>query len=88
MSGSRSASRLLASTDMRTLYLRNVPDDVAEALEDLARREGLSLNAFAVRQLTETSQRAKNAALLAALPETDLSREAIVRAVREGRDEP
>lgn len=73
---------------MRTLYLRNVPDDVAEALEDLARREGLSLNAFAVRQLAAAAQRARNAALLADLPETDLSREAIVRAVREGRDEP
>jgi predicted nucleic acid-binding protein len=36
---------------MRTLYLRNVPDDVAERLERMARREGMSLSAFATREL-------------------------------------
>ena len=41
-------SHLLASCDMRTLYLRNVPDDVSERLATLAAREGLSVSSFAV----------------------------------------
>ena len=43
---------------MRTIYLRNVPDDVAEKLERLARRAGMSLNAYSVRELAELSRRA------------------------------
>ena len=34
---------------MRTLYLRNVPDDVVERLERLAVEAGLPLSSFAVR---------------------------------------
>jgi hypothetical protein len=30
---------------MKTLYLRNVPDDVAAALDDLAKRESMSVSA-------------------------------------------
>jgi hypothetical protein len=54
---------------MRTLYLRNVPDDVVERLERLAARESLSVGALAVRELAEASRRADNAALLEALPD-------------------
>jgi plasmid stability protein len=54
---------------MATLYLRNMPDDVSNRLAVLAEREGLSVSAFAVRELTEASRRADNAALLGALPD-------------------
>jgi len=54
---------------MRTLYLRNVPDEVVERLERLASRAGTSVSAFAVRELAEASRRADNAALLGALPD-------------------
>jgi plasmid stability protein len=54
---------------MRTLYLRNVPDAVVERLERLAAREGTSVSALAVRELSEVSRRADNAALLDALPD-------------------
>ncbi|SEM09722.1 Ribbon-helix-helix protein, copG family [Blastococcus sp. DSM 46786] len=54
---------------MRTLYLRNVPDEVAEALERLAAREGMSVSAVALRELTEVSRRADNPRLLATLPD-------------------
>jgi len=54
---------------MRTLYLRNVPDDVVERLERLAARGGMSLSALAVRELTAASRRADNARLLAGLPD-------------------
>jgi plasmid stability protein len=58
---------------MKTLYLRNVPDDVSERLASLAAREGLSVASFAVRELTEASRRADNAALLGELADLDLS---------------
>lgn len=63
---------------MRTLYLRNVPDEVGERLARLAAREGLSLSAFAVRELSDTARRADNAALLGDLPDLPVSATAVV----------
>jgi plasmid stability protein len=57
---------------MRTLYLRNVPDEVGERLERLAAREGMSLSAFAARELAQIAQRAENPALLAGLPDLSI----------------
>jgi len=54
---------------MRTLYLRNVPEDVVERLERLAARDATSVGAVAVRELAEASRRADNPALLGALPD-------------------
>jgi plasmid stability protein len=54
---------------MRTLYLRNVPDEVVERLERLAARQGMSVSAVALRELTEASRRADNSRLLAELPD-------------------
>ncbi|MGH9030645.1 MAG: MobF family relaxase, partial [Acidimicrobiia bacterium] len=42
--------------------LRGVPDDVGRRLRALAAREGLSVSAFAVRELAEIARRADNAA--------------------------
>lgn len=73
---------------MRTLYLRNVPDDVVERLERLAARDGSSVGAVAVRELAEASRRADNPALLGALPDLGVSMESIVEdldADRRGR---
>lgn len=58
---------------MRTLYLRNVPDDVIERLERLAARGATSVTAVAVRELTEVSRRADNPALLGALPDLGIA---------------
>jgi plasmid stability protein len=63
---------------MRTLYLRNVPDDLVERLERLAAREGTSVNAIAVRELAESSRRADSPALLGALPDLGVPPAAIV----------
>ena len=46
--------------DMKTLYFRNVPDDVVERVERLAVRDSMSVNAVAVRELAEASRRAEN----------------------------
>lgn len=70
---------------MRTLYLRNVPDEVVERLERLARREGISVNAVAVRELDQVSRRADNPALLGALPDIDIDVAGIVEDLEAGR---
>jgi plasmid stability protein len=70
---------------MRTLYLRNVPDDVVERLERLAARDGSSVSAVATRELAEVSRRADNAALLGALPDLDITTETIVAEMDAGR---
>jgi len=49
---------------MRTLYLRNVPDEVVERLERLAAQQGMSVSAVALRELSEASRRADNPRLL------------------------
>jgi plasmid stability protein len=54
---------------MKTLYLRNVPDDVVRRLELLAARDGTSVSAVAVRELADVSRRADNPALMGALPD-------------------
>lgn len=66
---------------MRTLYLRSVPDEVVERLERLAARHGMSVSAFAVRELTEASRRADNARLLAALPDRRIPPSDVVESV-------
>jgi len=84
---SQYASRLLAYCDMKTLYLRNVPDEVVERLARLAARDGTSVGAIAVRELAEVSRRADNPALLGALPDADLGTKTIVGQVDAGRAE-
>lgn len=69
---------MLAYCNMRTLYLRNVPDDVVRRLERLAERDATSVGAVAVRELSEVSRRADNPALLGALPDLDIDVSAIV----------
>ncbi len=81
------ASKLLASCDMRTLYLRNVPEDVVERLERLAAFDSMSVGAVAVRELAEASRRADNPALLGALPDRRVDSATIVANVDAGRAE-
>jgi plasmid stability protein len=70
---------------MRTLYVRNVPDEVAERLERLAAREGMSVNAFVVRELAETARRADNAELLSGLPDFGITPAQAAADIAEGR---
>jgi hypothetical protein len=70
---------------MRTLYLRNVPDEVVDRLEWLAARVGLPLSTFAVLELTEASRRAHNPSLLDSLPDLDVPTEATVAALSDER---
>jgi len=54
---------------VKTLLLRNVPDEVVERLGRLADRERISVTAVAIRELAVATKRADNADLLAALPD-------------------
>ena len=70
---------------MRTIYLRNVPDEVVAKLERMAALAGMSLNAYSVRELAEVARRADNAALLDGLPSLDVAVSEIVDAVEDSR---
>ncbi|GAB7145097.1 antitoxin [Mycobacterium riyadhense] len=73
---------------MRTLYLRNVPDDVVERLERLAQRAKTSVSAIAIRELAEASRRADHPALLADLPDIGIDTTELVAGIdaeRAGR---
>ncbi|WP_346619266.1 hypothetical protein [Blastococcus montanus] len=70
---------------MRTLYLRNVPDEVVDRLETLAERQGMSVSALALRELTEASRRADNPELLAGLPDHGIAASTIVEGLAADR---
>ena len=70
---------------MRTLYLRNVPDEVVERLERLAARDATSVGAIAVRELAEASRRADNPALLGSLPDLGVDIATVLDDVDAGR---
>jgi len=70
---------------VRTLYIRNVPDEVAERLERLASEDGMSVNAFVVRELAATARRAENAELLADLPDLGITPVDAAADIAEGR---
>ncbi len=70
---------------MRTLYLRNVPEEVVERLERLAAREATSVGALAVRELAAASRRADNPALLGELPDLDVPVDDVVADVEAER---
>ena len=70
---------------MKTLYLRNVPDDVVDRLQRLADLDGTSVSALAVRELAAVSRRADNPALLATLPDLGVATDEIVRGLDEDR---
>ena len=72
---------------MSTLYLRNVPAEVAAQLAVLAQRNGMSVSAFAVRELAHVARRANNTDLLADLPDLGITPETVVDAIAESRPE-
>jgi len=78
---------MLALCNMRTLYLRNVPDDVVKRLERMAKLEGTSVNSVAIRELAEASRRVDNAALLGSLPDYDVPLSEILEELDRSRAE-
>ncbi len=70
---------------MKTLYLRNVPDEVVHRLQKLAERDGTSVGAVAVRELSDVSRRADNPALLGDLPDLGVDAASIMDGVEQER---
>ena len=70
---------------MRTLHLRNVPEDVMNRLERLARAASTSVTAVAIRELDAATRRVDNAALVATLPDLNIPTDAIVEHVDADR---
>jgi plasmid stability protein len=85
MAAWRIRGTVLAFCDMKTLYLRNVPDDVSQRLASLAAREGLSVSAFALRELGHVARRADNPSLLDDLPDHGVPAADVVADVEAGR---
>lgn len=88
----QSASNLLARSKrsayaetVRTLHLRNVPDDVMDRLERMARAASTSVTAVAIRELDAATRRVDNAALVATLPDLDIPTETIVEQLESER---
>jgi uncharacterized protein (DUF1778 family) len=78
----------------RVIQIRDVPDDVHEALAKAAEAEKLSLNRYVLRELEHLARRAEvvelNARVIAetrALVGRKVARENILAALQEGREE-
>ena len=61
--------------------------EVGDRLERLAAREGMSLSAFAARELAQVAQRADNPALLAGLPDLSIDAGTVTADLDAGRSE-
>ena len=70
---------------VRTLHLRNVPDEVMDRLERMARAASTSVTAVAIRELDAATRRVDNAALIATLPDLDIPTETIVEQLKSDR---
>ena len=62
---------------MRTLYIRNVPDEVMDRLERLAKAANMSVTAVAIRELDAVTRRADNGQLIGELPDLGVSTDSI-----------
>jgi plasmid stability protein len=73
---------------MKTIQIRNVPDDVHRTLRSRAAASGMSLSDYALGELERAAQKPPIADLLlrASSRAGGASGEAIVAAVRAGRD--
>lgn len=78
----------------RVIQIRNVPDDVHRALSDAAEARGLSLTRYLQREMDRLARRSAlvddNALVVRqtqAQVRGNVSRETILAALREGRDE-
>lgn len=74
---------------MTTLYIRDVPERVAEKLRQRAAAEGKSVSAYVGAELTKIANRPTNAEIVAKLKNLDRSdgptAEDIVAAIDDGR---
>jgi hypothetical protein len=74
---------------MATLYIRDVPEPVAESLKERAAEAGMSLSTYVSRELADIAARPTNAEIVRRLKARDRSQGPttadILEAVAEGR---
>lgn len=71
---------------MKTIYIRNVPDDVVDRLTQLSHAEGMSVSAYAAKGLADLSARESNRHAFAAMTAlSDVTLEEIVGDVERSR---
>jgi antitoxin FitA len=71
---------------VKTIQVRNVPDEVHRALRVRAAAAGVSLSDYALRELERVVQHPPQADVLARSRAGGTSTDALVAAVRDGRD--
>ncbi|GGO68649.1 FitA-like ribbon-helix-helix domain-containing protein [Nonomuraea cavernae] len=74
---------------MATLYIRDVPEPVAESLKERAAEAGMSLSAYVARELADIAARPTNAEIVKRLKARDRSHgpstAEILEAIEAGR---
>lgn len=74
---------------MSTIYIRDVPDDVAATLKARAASDGKSLSAYLAAELTRLAARPSNAELIermrARLGDGGVTRDAVLTAIQAAR---
>ncbi len=84
----------MLQTVSRVIQIRDVPDEVHDALSDAAKAEGLSLTRYMLREMEQLAKRAQvvlnNTAVIRetqAIVRGRAGRDLILKALREGRGE-
>ncbi len=73
----------------RVIQIRDVPDELHEALSEAAHDSGLSLNRFVLRELAKVGRRRRNAEIFRQLHAQSggrMTREEIVATIRDLRE--
>ncbi|MGL4176549.1 MAG: hypothetical protein ACRCSN_10765 [Dermatophilaceae bacterium] len=71
--------------NVRTLYLRIVPDDIVRRLRQLAERDATPVGVTAVRELSDISRHADDPAPLGRLPDLRVEAREIVAGIEQER---
>ena len=71
---------------MATIYVRDVPDDVAARLAAVAKEQNTSVQALALQELTAFARRSQKLAALNAMPKFRVDRETVLAGIAEGRN--
>ncbi len=70
---------------MATIYVRDVPEDIATRLTELARTQNTSVQSLALRELTALARRSRNREILDSLPTHEIEPQKIVNALHTER---
>lgn len=70
---------------MATIYVRDVPEDVAARLAEVAKEQRTSVQAIALREITAFARRSRNREILEGLPDCKIDPQKIIDALHAER---